>query len=277
MKNEGFTLIELLVVIAIIAILMAILLPSLNHARDQARFTACLNNLRNLSTAWYMFQDTYDGELINGGTPSNGIGGPGGSTDYDSEYWVEPPQTKDDIHVPDGDATLEHELNGIKAGALYPFARNVNVYRCPSDKRKRHKYKDDPWRSYSILGNLNGEENGISRKAVKKYIELKKPADVIVFVEEADSEYREYRRFNKGSWIVYVDKPQWVDNLAIWHNKRGCLGFADGHAERHKWLDERTIEMAEKLLKMEVHDDPPNPDLEYMQERYILRATAELP
>lgn len=44
----GFTLIELLVVIAIIAVLMAVLLPSLNRAREAGKRAACLNNTRSL-------------------------------------------------------------------------------------------------------------------------------------------------------------------------------------------------------------------------------------
>ncbi len=48
-NGAGFTLIELLVVIAIIALLMAILMPALNRAREQGKRTACLNNLRQLT------------------------------------------------------------------------------------------------------------------------------------------------------------------------------------------------------------------------------------
>jgi len=53
-SRKGFTLIELLVVIAIIAILAAILFPVFAQARESARKTSCLSNVRQLGTAYSM-------------------------------------------------------------------------------------------------------------------------------------------------------------------------------------------------------------------------------
>ncbi len=59
-KTMGFTLIELLVVIAIIAILAAILFPVFARARESARASACLSNLKQLGLAWHMYADDFD-------------------------------------------------------------------------------------------------------------------------------------------------------------------------------------------------------------------------
>src|SRR5436309_3953243 len=59
-RHRGFTLIELLVVIAIIAILAAILFPVFAQARDKARQTSCLSNIKQLGMALIQYVQDYD-------------------------------------------------------------------------------------------------------------------------------------------------------------------------------------------------------------------------
>jgi len=64
MNRKGFTLIELLVVIAIIAILAAILFPVFAKAREKARQTSCLSNLKQLGLSCHMYFSDYDENLL---------------------------------------------------------------------------------------------------------------------------------------------------------------------------------------------------------------------
>jgi len=90
-RTAAFTLIELLVVISIIALLISILLPALSKAREAARRSACLSNLRQMMTASaaymvdhkdrFMFQKAPDGEVQNALNPVN-------PADFDDNWLV---------------------------------------------------------------------------------------------------------------------------------------------------------------------------------------------
>ena len=100
MQRRGFTLIELLVVIAIIAILAAILFPVFARAREKARQTSCLSNLKQLGLGLMMYTQDYDED-----TPFaySGASYPGGG------WWV-----------------------GTWKERLYPYVKNYQIYQCPS-------------------------------------------------------------------------------------------------------------------------------------------------
>src|SRR5262245_40148306 len=96
----GFTLIELLVVIAIIAILAAILFPVFAQARDKARGTSCLSNLKQIGTGLYLYLQ-----------------------DYDETY----PLNRFDIHGPDC-----KPLGYTWKDAVSPYVKSGDVWVCPS-------------------------------------------------------------------------------------------------------------------------------------------------
>jgi len=232
--KRAFTLIELLVVIAIIALLMAILMPALSKAKDQARRIHCISNVRTLALAWFMYKDENNDKLVGGCVRSDS--NPDGQS-YNEIAWVKVPQGSD----PD---PVEQEKEGIRAGLLFPYVKEVDVYRCPSDRRQLIEGIDN-FRTYSISGGANGEYGYWGDwKPVTKYSEIKNPATKVIFLEEADY------RGNRGSWIMDPDDlSAWVDPFADWHGGRSTLGFADGRAEMHKWVDNSTIEYSEDAVE----------------------------
>ena len=257
MKKKAFTLIELLVVIAIIAILMALLMPALRLAYDQAAGIRCVNNLRQLSIAWLTYTTENDGKIVNGHIPRN--------NDEPRQYWVLAPQQPDGTYsgdqTPPGPPTLDDKFRGIQRGLLYPFIKSTKVYHCPSDARIDIPGQN-AFRSYSVTGGMNGEAAYFGAEPIGVYDEIISPGTKVVFVEESDD-----RGWNMGSWVIRPSNPDcWVDPLAGWHNDRSTMGFADGHSEKHQWEDKRTIIMNEEQRFDECH--PGSPDVKYMHNAY---------
>ena len=251
MKTRAFTLIELLVVIAIIAVLMAILMPALSRARDQARRLHCINNVKTLTFTWLLYKDDNDDKMV------------GGFPNRSSDAWMKGPAGND----PD---PLEKCKEGLRQGMLYSYVKNVDVYRCPSDDRTTRQGMYT-FGSFSISGALNGEEKEWSNRHLILYSEIKNPAETFVFVEEIDP-----RGWNKGSWVVTKDfENKWIDPLAIWHSKnRSTLGWADGSANMHTWVNQSTIDAAMRAAWGDTSAFDVTPpaderdDLRFMQKRY---------
>ena len=108
-SRHGFTLIELLVVIAIIAILAAILFPVFARAREKARQTSCLSNIKQLSLGFLMYVQDYDETF----PPAN----------YYDASWTQ--EYSWDYHVDWGTGSYE-------VGLIGPYTKNAEISKCPS-------------------------------------------------------------------------------------------------------------------------------------------------
>ena len=110
-SKQAFTLIELLVVIAIIAILAAILFPVFAQAREKARQSACLSNLRQIGLAFSMYAQDYDERLPDRRDLKSSL--PGGFRPWTSWPPFDP-------------------RTGWAANVLLPFTKNNQIWSCPS-------------------------------------------------------------------------------------------------------------------------------------------------
>ncbi len=211
---KGFTLIELLVVIAIIAVLMAVLLPALNRAREQGKRAACLGNLRQMILGWNMYADSNNDKIVNGNTGT-------GTANLDGTCWV---------YFAGYSATRDQYIDGIKRGLLFPYCSDIKLYKCPTGVRGEMV-------TYAIVDPMNGY-NAIPNagKIVRNRMDIHHPGSRIVFLDEG--------RLSPSSWTIHYIEERWWDQITARHGNGTNLAFADGHCEYWKWSDPRTVEVA---------------------------------
>jgi len=207
-RRIGFTLIELLVVIAIIAILMAVLIPAMNNAREQGKRAVCLNNLKGLVMAWLMYADDNDGRLVGGVAGDNG--------------WVKL------LGSLPNELPLEEQLEGIEGGLLFEYAKLTKLYRCPVAGRGE-------MRTYSCTHSMNGIEFTGSGEVYKKLPEITRPGERMVFLDDYGEDW-------DACWAVWHSQPSWWNPIPMRHHKGTTLAFAEGHCEAWGWRDQRTID-----------------------------------
>ncbi|MCU0915861.1 MAG: type II secretion system GspH family protein [Planctomycetes bacterium] len=237
---RGFTLIELLVVIAIIALLMAILVPTLSRIKRQAAGSVCQSNQHQLVLAWILYAQDNDDRLIGGhdGYASSP------SKDHD---WVQLPYTLAGTVIARASATLEDEIRGCERGALFPYVKDVDLYHCPGDRRNRTEMTH---RSYGIPGGMNGDVGTGAGSwlmqqwgypSYKKLTEIKNPGIKYVFLEEKT----DVGGYNWGSWNLEKQGDRWWDPIVVRHGRLSVLAFSDGHAVPHQWQQKSTLAMTD--------------------------------
>ena len=241
-------MIELLVVISIIALLLAILMPSLSKVKQKASGVVCMNNTKNLSLGWFMYQEDNNGRIV---------GATSDATESDGTYvgWAGAPRDENgtilSITQRTPAVTDEDEIRGIERGALYEYMKSPKVYHCPGDNIRRSKYDGiKVFVTYAVAGSLNRDARSGNKLQIKRYSEIRRPSTKYNFVETAEN-----RNWNMAMRFVMA-APEftgrtdwgWWGPMAINHGDSSVLGFCDGHSEVRKWRDSFTIEHMNKLM-----------------------------
>ncbi len=238
LKKRAFTLIELLVVIAVIAILMAILMPALRAAKELARSSNCMANQRSLVLAYTMYADDNDSRIVRGHVAQS---------DLDRPMWVLPPVDAAGGYV-SGTPLLEDRVRGIKMGALYSYINDHEMYHCPGDDRYQTGSAEHQrmYRSYVIPDVLSAARKGFHSWTEARYKYFPKKLQEITHASRkylfVESQFQNLNfNYDHGGWSFapWID-TRWIDELATFHSKSATFGFADGHAEKYKWVHSET-------------------------------------
>jgi prepilin-type N-terminal cleavage/methylation domain-containing protein/prepilin-type processing-associated H-X9-DG protein len=242
-ETSGFTLVELLVVIGIIAVLIGILLPSLNRAREKAHQVKCASNLRQIGLAMVMYTNENKGMFP---APAISKNNPIYLRYDDWIYW-QPGRNSDE-------------------GAIQKYIGPVfspEVYRCPSDDVEAHLQGGQPNYNYSYSVNwfICQHEARAFGKPLLKYTQIVQPWLKILVIEEnsltIDDGCWAPNGYTQGSGSENLlsnrhDKHNEHKNLtpgSDYSSGRGNVAFADGHVDFIDRIQSTWVGYCDPLLR----------------------------
>ena len=228
---------ELLVVIAIIALLAALLLPTLSQAKQKGLSVACQNNLKQLQVCWH----SYAMDNLDFLPPNQSV--------YDLDTGLPIPGANLSWTWCPGNTRVDVNTTNIQNGYLYPYNRSAGIYHCPAD-RSTVVLPDGTdtgllrTRSYNMSESINGmtfgADSGLATlPCFAKFTQITQPspAELLVFIDVHEAGILDSLFGIPWPGSFYPD--QWWDLPANRHSQGCNFSFADGHTEHWRWRTPR--------------------------------------
>ena len=235
MRRKGFTLVELLVVVGIIAVLIAILMPALSRARDQALRVQCMSNVRNILQGILMYASENKNALPYTNWGGNPQGTPGWL--YDNPAWGSW-----------SPSAADPDWKYLEDGAVYKYLKNRAVFKCPVHVDRVSSGATEKFTSYLINGCIS--DFGSTPKGASYRVTKFGVMDIIIWeTGESDLANRVLGipPFNDGSsqpreWISdrHGGKGRNTGTGRTLGNGGASVGCVDGHVE---WMSYKDYEI----------------------------------
>ncbi len=270
-RQRAFTLIELLVVIAIIAVLMGILMPSLQRVKKIAQGIACTSNLRTLMIAWRMYADSNDDRLL--GCQDGMPGRPNwisGWMNFSSD------RVNWDLQ------------NDLMKSPLWSYAgKNPKVFKCPADMAKvtNNQGRSVPRVRSNSMSQVFGYGEWLNSapssrqqnvwRTYSKFTNIVHPAQTWVFVDEHPDSINDAAFANACTNASDPSAARIIDYPANYHGGSCGFSFSDGHAVVHKWVGNKIknapVYYGGRSLQLNVPAEDSWVDVEWMAENTTVK------
>jgi prepilin-type processing-associated H-X9-DG protein len=219
-----------------VVLLALLMLTTIGASRPNVPTYGCMNNLRQLATAWRMYSDENTGVIV-----YNHDGGSSGLFAGDACWvggWLDFSANTANTNV---GLLIDHSHNPYGA-FLGTYVKTPTVFKCPSDKSVVIISGQQLPRARSVsMNNCTGSGSRLWTSPSRfnlytRVSQINSPANIYVFLDErADS-------INDGCFLSDPDtRYQIIDFPASYHDGAANFSFVDGHVEVHKWKDPRTM------------------------------------
>jgi prepilin-type N-terminal cleavage/methylation domain-containing protein len=280
---RGFTLIELLVVIAIIAILAALLLPTLAKAKAKAQGVQCLSNHKQLALGWRMYADDSSDYLVYASTGNSAPKIPSTDTsDPDNYAW-----SGAHMDFVGGNRANWDPDYDMKKRPLFPYIKSIGVFKCPADHSTITFNQVVRPRILTMSMNLyvggfapergkgpGGTDGGWGfadpYMIYTKTTAITVPTKIFVFLDMREdrvnwsnfmTDMTGYSPPNPAQYSFTSDLP------GMYHNLAAGFSMADGHSEMKRWKDSRTTPPLDfGVANMDTVPAPNSPDVAWLQD-----------